>query len=93
MNAAPLRLRRITNPKTGRALILSFTAALELGPVPGLGDLPATLASLAETGLITGAIVNAGVARSLFDRVPDLCCGTDHRLVRRDPANDTARPP
>jgi DhnA family fructose-bisphosphate aldolase class Ia len=76
MNHAPiLRLRRITNPKTGRALLLSFTSGLELGPVSGLSDLPATVCALAETGLITGAVVNAGAARSLFDRLADLPCG------------------
>jgi DhnA family fructose-bisphosphate aldolase class Ia len=75
MNAAPLRLRRITNPKTGRALLLSFTAGLELGPVPGLGDLPGTVGALAKTGLLTGAVVHAGVAQSLFARLPDLPCG------------------
>ena len=49
MNAAPLRLRRLTNPKTGRALLLSFTAGLELGPVPGLGYLPAAAAMVIAT--------------------------------------------
>ena len=75
MNAPPLRLRRITNPRTGRALLLSFTSGLELGPVSGLGDLPETVCALAETGLITGAVVHAGVARSLFARLADLPCG------------------
>ena len=75
MNAAPLRLRRITNPKTGRALLLSFTAGLELGAVPGLGDLPETVAALAKTGLLTGAVVHGGVPQSLFARSPDLPCG------------------
>ena len=76
MNDAPLlRLRRIANPKTSRALLLSFTSGLELGPVPGLNDLPATVCALAETRLITGAIVNAGATRSLFSRLADLPCG------------------
>jgi hypothetical protein len=33
VNTAPVRLSRITNPKMGRALLLSFTAGLELGVV------------------------------------------------------------
>jgi DhnA family fructose-bisphosphate aldolase class Ia len=75
MTAAPLRLRRIVNPKTGRALLLSFTAGLELGVVPGLADLPATVAAFAKTGLLGAAVVHAGVPPSLFARAPDLACG------------------
>jgi DhnA family fructose-bisphosphate aldolase class Ia len=75
MTAGPLRLRRIVNPKTGRALLLSFTAGLEVGVVPGLAELPETIGAFAKTGLLTGAIVHAGVPPSLFARVPDLACG------------------
>src|SRR5580704_4187472 len=75
MNAAPVRLRRITNPKTDRGLLLSFTAGLELGLVPGLGDLPETLSAFAATGLLSAAVVHAGVPPSIFARLPDLPCG------------------
>jgi len=75
MNAAPVRLRRITDPTTGRALILSFTAGLQLGVVPGLADLPDTLAAFARTGLLSAAVVHAGVPPSIFARLPDLPCG------------------
>lgn len=71
----PLRLRRILNPKTGRGLLLSFTAGLELGVVPGLAELPETVAAFAKTGLLTAAVVHAGVPPSLFARLPDLPCG------------------
>src|SRR5689334_3101895 len=75
MNAASVRLRRITDPATGRALILSFTAGLQLGVVPGLADLPDTLAAFARTGLLSAAVVHAGVPPSIFARLPDLPCG------------------
>jgi DhnA family fructose-bisphosphate aldolase class Ia len=75
VNAAPLRLRRILNPKTGRALLLSFTAGLEVGVLPGLAQLPETIDAFARTGLLTGAVVHAGVAASVFARLPDLPCG------------------
>jgi fructose-bisphosphate aldolase/2-amino-3,7-dideoxy-D-threo-hept-6-ulosonate synthase len=75
MNAAPVRLRRITNPQTDRCLLLSFTAGLELGLVPGLGDLPETLSAFAATGLLSAAVVHAGVPPSIFARLPDLPCG------------------
>jgi fructose-bisphosphate aldolase/2-amino-3,7-dideoxy-D-threo-hept-6-ulosonate synthase len=75
MNAAPVRLRRVTNPASGRALLLSFTAGLELGVVPGLRDLPATVTAFAETGLLSAAVVHAGVPPSLFALRPDLPCG------------------
>jgi fructose-bisphosphate aldolase/2-amino-3,7-dideoxy-D-threo-hept-6-ulosonate synthase len=73
---SPLRLRRLTDPKTGRALLLSFTAGLELGMAPGLGDLPGVVGALAATGHVRGVILHAGALRSLFTRVPDLPCGT-----------------
>jgi DhnA family fructose-bisphosphate aldolase class Ia len=75
VNAGPIRLRRIAIPKTGRALLLSFTAGLELGVIPGLTDLPATLGTFVGTRLPTGVVVHAGVAPSLFARIPDLPCG------------------
>jgi fructose-bisphosphate aldolase / 2-amino-3,7-dideoxy-D-threo-hept-6-ulosonate synthase len=75
VNAVPVRLRRITNPKTDRALLLSFTAGLELGIVPGLADLPNTLDAFAKTGLLSAAVVHAGVSPSIFARIPDLACG------------------
>jgi DhnA family fructose-bisphosphate aldolase class Ia len=76
MQAPPLRLRRLADPDSGRALLLSFTAGMELGPVPGLADLPGTVGALAETGNVTGAVVHAGVLPSLFNRFPALPCGT-----------------
>jgi DhnA family fructose-bisphosphate aldolase class Ia len=73
---SPLRLRRITDPKSGRALLLSFTAGMGVGVTPGMGDLPGLVGALAGTGHLTGVIVHAGVMRSLFARQPDLPCGT-----------------
>lgn len=75
MNAESLRLRRILNPTNGRGLLLSFTAGLEVGVVPGLVDLPSTLGAFAKTGLLTAASVHAGVPASLFAHFPDLPCG------------------
>jgi DhnA family fructose-bisphosphate aldolase class Ia len=72
---APLRLRRITRPQTGRAVLLSFTAGMELGAIPGMTDLPGAVGALAATGSVTGVIVHAGVLPSLFARFPDLGCG------------------
>jgi DhnA family fructose-bisphosphate aldolase class Ia len=75
MKAQPLRLRRITDPATGRALLLSFTAGVQIGRVAGMEDLSAMVGSLATTGQVTGAVVHAGVLDSLFARFPDLGCG------------------
>ncbi len=75
MNATPVRLRRIADPKTGRAILLSFTAGLELGVVPGLADLPGTVGAFARTALLSAAVVHAGAAPSVFAAAPDLPCG------------------
>jgi len=75
MNEGPLRLRRITDPSTGRALLLSFTAGVQVGRVAGMEDLAAMVGSLGSTGHLTGAVVHAGVLDSLFARFPDLACG------------------
>src|SRR5437867_4222484 len=72
----PLRLRRILEPVSGRALLLSFTTGMEIGVVPGMEDLPAMIGALAATGHVTAAVVHAGVLHSLFARFPDLRCGT-----------------
>ena len=76
MNESPLRLRRIVHPETGRALLLSFTAGMEIGVAPGAGDLAQTVIALAFTGHLTAAIVHAGVQESIFNRCPNLPCGT-----------------
>jgi len=57
-------------------VLLSFTAGMEVGLVPGMADLPGTIGALADTGHMTGAIVHAGVLSSLFERFPALPCGT-----------------
>jgi len=75
MNALPLRLRRILDPATDRALFLTFTAGIQLGRVAGMEDLPAMIGGLAETGHMTGAVVHSGVVDSLLARFPDLGCG------------------
>jgi len=72
---APLRLRRILDPQSGRGLLISFTSAMEVGVIRGMGDLPGIVAGIAQAGRITGAIVHSGVVESLFDRHPDLPCG------------------
>jgi DhnA family fructose-bisphosphate aldolase class Ia len=69
-------LRRIVEPDSGRALLLSFTAGMEIGVVPGMEDLPGMIGALAAQRRITGAIVHAGVLHSLFARFPELYCGT-----------------
>ena len=71
----PLRLRRVVDPQSGRAVLLSFTAAMELGAVPGLTDLPRTIESFATSGLLTGAIVHAGVLDGIFQASPSVRCG------------------
>jgi len=76
MNDYPLRLRRVVDPKSGRAIFLSFTAALEVGPVAAMTDLPAMVGALATGGHLTGAIVHAGILSSLFECCPMLNCGT-----------------
>jgi DhnA family fructose-bisphosphate aldolase class Ia len=75
MDCAPLRLRRLAEPGSGRAVLLSFTAGMEVGLVPGLADLPGTVSALAATGHMTGAIVHAGVLPSLFAHSPKFPCG------------------
>lgn len=72
----PLRLRRIVDPGTGGALLVSFTSAMEIGITPGMADLVGTVGSVAETGHLTAAVVHAGVVESLFRRYPNLPCGT-----------------
>jgi len=76
MTGHPLRLRRLIDPKSGRTALLSFTAALEIGVVPGMTDLPAMIEAFAATGSLTGAIVHAGILPSLFERCPRLPCST-----------------
>jgi DhnA family fructose-bisphosphate aldolase class Ia len=75
MTVAPLRLRRIVDPTSGRALLVSFTSGLQLGRVAGMEDLPAMIGGLATTGHVTGAVVHAGVVESLLARFPELPCG------------------
>lgn len=72
---APLRLRRVLDPASGRGLLISFTSAMEVGVIRGMGDLPGIVAGIAGAGRVTGAIVHSGVVESLFDRHPDLPCG------------------
>lgn len=76
MDEYPLRLRRVVDPKSGRATLLSFTAALEIGVVPGLTDLPSMIDALSARGHLTGAIVHAGVLPDLLGRCRTLRCGT-----------------
>jgi DhnA family fructose-bisphosphate aldolase class Ia len=71
-----MRLRRIVDPKTGGAVLLSFTSGMEIGILPGMTDVPGTIGALAATGHVTGAVVHAGVLARLFTRCPDLACGT-----------------
>ena len=75
MDECPLRLRRVVDPKSGRATLLSFTAALEIGVVPGLGDLPSMIGAFDARRFMTGAIVHAGVLPNLLERCPTLRCG------------------
>src|SRR5690349_4830123 len=75
MESAPLRLRRLVEPGTGRAVLLSFTAGMEVGLVPGLADLPGTVSAFAATGHLTGAVVHAGVLPSLYAHCPGIPCG------------------
>jgi DhnA family fructose-bisphosphate aldolase class Ia len=75
MDFAPLRLRRLVEPGTGRAVLLSFTAGMEVGLVPGLADLPGTVSTLAATTHLTGLVAHAGVLPSLFARCPGLPFG------------------
>lgn len=75
MTESPLRLRRIFDPRSGRAVLLSFTAGMELGIVSGMSDVRRMAIGLAGTGQATGLIVHAGVLESLFDEQPNLPCG------------------
>ncbi len=75
MNASPLRLRRIVNLKSNRALLLSFTAGLEVGLIPDLADLPGLIGKLAQARYLSAAIVHVGVLPTLFSRFPALPCG------------------
>ena len=75
MSEPSLRLRRILDPVSGRALLVSFTAAMEVGVVPGLADLPDAVAKIAGHSRITGAVVHAGVLDSVFARCSDLPSG------------------
>ncbi|MGE0607297.1 MAG: class I fructose-bisphosphate aldolase [Pirellulales bacterium] len=75
MIETPLRLRRILDPRSGRALLLSFTSGMEIGIAGGLSDVRRMAVGLAATSLPTGLIVHAGVVESLFERQPNLPCG------------------
>ena len=75
MDEYPLRLRRVLDPASGRAVLLSFTAALEVGAVPGLTDLPEMVAAFAARGPLTGVVVHAGVLPNLLERCPAARCG------------------
>src|SRR5262249_11099185 len=75
-NAPPLRLRRILDAVTGRALLLSFIPGGEAGVSPERADLPGLVGALAATGRMTAAVVRAGVLPSVFARFPALPCGT-----------------
>jgi DhnA family fructose-bisphosphate aldolase class Ia len=75
MNAFPLRLRRILDARTGRALMLSFTSGMEVGVSPGWADLPGMIGALAATRQMTAAVVRAGVLPSVFERFGHLPCG------------------
>jgi fructose-bisphosphate aldolase/2-amino-3,7-dideoxy-D-threo-hept-6-ulosonate synthase len=70
-----LRLRRIMDPASGRAVLLSFTSAMEVGVVRGMADLPGTVGALAAGGNVTGIVVHSGVVGRLFQEQPDLPCG------------------
>jgi len=71
----PLRLRRIVDPHSGRALLVSFTTGMQVGQVSGMEDLPGIVGSMAATGNVTGAVVHSGVLDSLFARFPDFGAG------------------
>jgi DhnA family fructose-bisphosphate aldolase class Ia len=64
------------HPQSGHALLVSATAAMEIGVPPNLVHLPDIIAALAADGCLTGIILHAGVLKSVFRRCPDLPCGT-----------------
>lgn len=76
MNNAPLRLRRIMDPKTGRAVLLSFTSAMEVGILRGMADLADSIGRMSAGSDVTAAVVHAGVQDSVFRRDANLPCGT-----------------
>lgn len=76
MADAPLRIRRIMDAASERGLLLSFTSGMHLGRIPGVEDVAELVGSFATGGLLTGAVVHAGVLDSLFARFPGLGCGT-----------------
>lgn len=76
MYDTPLRLRRILQTETGRAVFVTFTSSMEVGVTAGMADLAGTIGRLAQTGYPTAVVVHAGVEKTLFDRCPNLPCGT-----------------
>jgi DhnA family fructose-bisphosphate aldolase class Ia len=74
-NGSPLRLRRLVDPGSGRALLLSFTAGMEVGVTPDLADLPSAIGELAGREEVTGVVIRAGTLPSLFARFPSLPFG------------------
>jgi DhnA family fructose-bisphosphate aldolase class Ia len=75
VSETPLRLRRIVDPASGRAVLLSFTAAMEVGVAGGMADLSAAVRGLTDGGHVTGIVLHAGVVARLFEQIPNLPCG------------------
>lgn len=61
-----IRLGRIINPKTGRAVCVPFDHGLDSGPMPGNIDPRATMAKLVDGGA-DAVLVSPGIARMCAD--------------------------
>ena len=67
-----LRLGRIIDPKSKRAVCVAFDHGLDIGPMPGIVDARAAMAKLVEGGA-DAVLVSPGVARLCADQF----CGKD----------------
>ena len=57
-----LRLQRLLDPSTGRAVIIPLDHGISIGPVPGIIDLPRTVRDVTEGGA-TGIVMHKGLVR------------------------------
>ena len=63
-----LRLGRIFDRKTNRAVCVAFDHGLDVGPMPGITDARGTMARLVEGGA-DGVLISPGVARMCRDQL------------------------
>lgn len=63
-----IRLGRIINPETGKAVCVAFDHGLDIGPMPGITDARKTMKSLIE-GKADAVLISPGVAKLCRDQL------------------------